>query len=85
MDLEYAHKAVAGTADYQGAVADEINSADGIGVGGEGAHHAGGADVPEEDSFIVGAADEHVTLWGEGDGVDVVVMAEKGHRIGFPL
>lgn len=52
---------------------------------GEGFHDAGGADVPEENGFIVGAADEHVALWGEGDLVDVVVVADEGDGVRFAL
>ena len=82
---ESLHEAVACTADDQGAVADEVDAAYGIGVGGQGAHDAGGADVPEEDGFVVGAADQHVAFGGEGDGVDVVVVAEERYRVCFPL
>ena len=51
----------------------------------EGAHDPGSADVPEEDGFVIGSGDEHVAFWGEGDGVDVVVVAEEGDGVGFPL
>ncbi len=82
---EYTHESVACAADDQGAIADKVNAADGVGVSRKGAHDAGSADVPEEDGFIVGTADEHVAFGGKGNGVDVVVMAKKRHRVGSPL
>jgi len=50
-----ADQAVPGTGDDQGAVADEVDAADGVRVRGEGAEGFSGADVPEEDGFVVGA------------------------------
>ncbi len=82
---EYTHESVAGAADDQGAIADKVNAADGVGVSRKGAHDAGSTDVPEEDGFIVGTADEHIAFGGKGNRVDVVVMAKKRHRVGSPL
>jgi hypothetical protein len=56
---------------------DDVYAGDGVGVCGEGAHYAGSSDVPEEYGFVVGAADEDVALWREGDLVDVVVVADE--------
>ena len=64
---------------------DEIDTAYGIGVCGETAHDACAADIPEEYCFVVAAAYEHVAFGGEGDGVDVVVVAYEGDGMGFAL
>lgn len=79
-----ADEPVPGAADDEGAVVDEVDAADGVRVRGQAAHDARGAHVPDEDGFVVGAADEHVAARGEGEGVDVVVVAEEGERVGVP-
>ena len=54
-------------------------------MGRETPHDAGAADVPEEDCFVVATAYEHVSLGGEGYGVDVVVVAYEGDGMRFAL
>ncbi len=78
---EYVHESIPGAADDQRAVTDKVDAADRVGVCRKRAHHARGADVPEEDGFIVGAADKDVAPGRDGDGVDVVVMAEERYRM----
>ena len=79
------HEAVAGTTDDQCSVTDEVDASDGVGVRGEGAHHPRSSHVPEEDGFVVGAADEHVAFRRECEGVDVVVVAEERDGVWFAL
>ena len=79
------HETVACATNDKRAVANKVDAADGVGVGRERAHNACGADVPEKDGFIIGAGDEHVAFRGESDGVNVVVVAKKGNRVGLPL
>lgn len=52
---------------------------------GQRAHDACRPHVPEEYGFVVGAGHEHVAFGREGQGVDVVAVAEKGGRVGFAL
>lgn len=52
---------------------------------GQRAKDTSAADVPDEDGFVVGAADEDVAFWREGDGVDVVVVADEGFGVGSAL
>ena len=52
---------------------------------GERAHHPRGSHVPEEDGFVVGAADKHVALGRECEGVDVIMVANERGRICFTL
>ena len=52
---------------------------------GQRAHDPRSADVPEENGFVVGATDEHISFGGEGKGIDVIMVAKQGFRVGFPL
>lgn len=79
------HETVACATNDKRAVANKVDAADGVGVGGERAHDAGGANVPEKDGFVVGARDEHIAFWGESDGVDVIVVAKEGDGVGLSL
>lgn len=81
--VPHADQPIARTADDEGAIADEIHAADGIRMRGQPAHHPRRSHVPEEDGLVVASADEHVALGREGDGVDVVVVAEQREREGF--
>ena len=51
----------------------------------KGAQFLSRAHVPEDDCFVVRAADEDVAFGGEGEGVDVMVVAVEGARVGFSL
>lgn len=73
-------KAIASTGSDQGAIANEVDPAYGVRMGGKRAHDATATDVPEEDCFIVRAAGKHVAVGGDGEGGDIGVMAEE--RVG---
>lgn len=64
---------------------DKVYSTDGIRVCWKGAHNSRSPNIPEEYSFIVGTADEHVAFRGEGQRVDVITMTKKWFRVGFSL
>lgn len=51
----------------------------------KGTHNSRSPNIPEEYSFIVRTADEHVAFRGESERVDVITMTEKRFRIGFSL
>lgn len=63
--------------DDQCPVENYVDTGDWVGVGGEGAQDTCATHVPDEDGFVVGAADEDVALGCERDRVDVVVVADE--------
>ena len=71
--------------DNQRPVEDDINASDRVRVCRQRAKDTCAADVPNEDGFVVGAADENVALWREGDRVDVVVVTNEWFGMGSAL
>lgn len=55
-----------------------VDAGDGVRVCGKGAHDPCSPDVPYEDSFIIGAADENVALRCECNLVNVIVVTFEG-------
>ena len=70
------HQTISRTANNESAITNEIDSADGVGMCGEGSHDSRRSNVPQEDGFVVRTADEHVAFGRERDGVDVIMMAK---------
>ena len=69
--VPYSNKAIAGAAHYERAITDEIYTADWIRVSWVRAHEPLGADIPEEERFVVGTRCEHIAFRREGERVDV--------------
>ena len=79
------HEAITGTTDNQRPVTDEVDASNGVRMRRERAHHPRDSHIPEEDGFVVGAADEHVAFGRECEGVDVIVVAEERDGVCFTL